>query len=51
MARATWSAEKIKEFRDWHDRRLAELNYPPALVKELTDARERWLPAATEEKK
>jgi hypothetical protein len=45
--RTTWSAEKLKAFRDWHDRRLAELNYPPELVAELVNARERWLPAQT----
>lgn len=47
--RTTWSAEKLREFRQWHDSRLAELKYPPALVKELIDARERWLPAQTGE--
>jgi hypothetical protein len=45
--KTTWSAEKIKDFRDWHDTRLKELGYPPEIVKELTDARERWLPAQT----
>lgn len=45
--RTTWSAQQLKDFRDWHDRRLAELNYPPEIVQQLTDARERWLPAPT----
>lgn len=45
--RATWSAEKLRDFREWHDRRMAELNYPPEIVQQLTDARERWLPAQT----
>ena len=46
LKRTPWSKEKIEEFRNWHNNRLAELNYPPELVKELSDARERWLPAA-----
>jgi len=30
-------------FRAWHEARLKELEYPPVIVKELTDAREAWL--------
>lgn len=45
--RTTWSAEQRQGFIAWHDGRLKELNYPPELVKELVDARERWLPAET----
>jgi hypothetical protein len=41
----TWPQEKIDDFRNWHTARLIELQYPPALVEELTNARERWLPA------
>lgn len=42
--RTTWTAEQQKDFREWHDRRMAELKYPPELVTELTNARERWMP-------
>ena len=47
--RRTWPAEKIKDFCDWHDKRMAELGYPPEIVEELTRARKRWLPAQTSE--
>jgi hypothetical protein len=45
--RTPWTKEQVEEFVAWHDARLKELNYPPELVKELTDARERWLPVPT----
>lgn len=47
--RSTWSKEKLQDFREWHERRMAELNYPVEIVNQLTDARERWLPAPTPE--
>lgn len=28
---------------DWHEARMRELNYPPAVQAELRGARERWL--------
>jgi hypothetical protein len=37
------TSHEIDELRAWHAARLIELAYPPGVVKELTDARERWL--------
>jgi hypothetical protein len=48
-ARRKWTAEQLRVFREWHDKRMKELNYPDEIVKELTRARERWLPAQTSE--
>lgn len=31
------------DFRRWHDQRMRELGYPPAIVAELTQAREKFL--------
>jgi hypothetical protein len=43
----TWNSDmtpqEIDEFRAWHTARLTELCYPPSIVSELTEARERWL--------
>jgi hypothetical protein len=41
--RTPWTKEQVEEFRQWHSRRLQELDYPPEVVKELTRARESWL--------
>jgi hypothetical protein len=37
------TSAEIEEFRQWHMARLVELMYPPAVVKDLSEARERWL--------
>lgn len=34
--------------RDWHEMRMRELSYPPAVQAELRGAREKWLGAQPE---
>lgn len=38
------TAAEIAAFREWHEGRLKELNYPPAMVEKLRADRERWFP-------
>lgn len=40
------SQEEIDDFRDWHEKRLQELQYPMAMTEKLRSDRERWLPKA-----
>lgn len=44
----SWTSDQVKQFSDWHDHRMVELKYPPAVVDELTKARWRWLPPILE---
>ncbi|BAH72943.1 hypothetical protein [Ralstonia phage phiRSL1] len=44
--RPTWTEDQVAQFKEWHERRMAELQYPPALVAELRRTRDRWIPAA-----
>lgn len=46
--RTRWTQEQIDHFREWHEARMKELNYPEDVVKELRRAREKWLPAKGE---
>lgn len=41
--RTEWTIEQARSFKDWHERRLVELNYPPEIVKELRKTRDNWL--------
>lgn len=41
--RSLWTPERRDEFVSWHQRRLAELEYPPEIVRELERARNTWL--------
>lgn len=43
--RIAWPRQKIDDFKAWHTARMKELNYPDSTVKELTRARDKWLPA------
>lgn len=47
-SRLKWEPQKVKEFTDWHERRMKELQYPEAVVNELRRSRNRWIPAAKE---
>lgn len=40
----TWTAQQIEEFRAWHEARLDQLGYPPAIRRKLAAARECWMP-------
>jgi hypothetical protein len=42
--RTEWTEQQVKDFVDWHDKRMKELGYPPEVVREFKRARERWLP-------
>lgn len=35
---------EIIEFREWHEKRLMELNYPEHIENKLRNARELWFP-------
>lgn len=43
--------DEVEEFRNWHEKRLAELNYPPAIVDKLRSDREHWLAGPAKKKK
>ena len=38
--------DQIDSFREWHERRMQELQYPVKLVERLRSDRERWFPKA-----
>lgn len=40
-----WTRAEIDDYRQWHEGRLKELAYPPAIVGELAGARDQWLAA------
>lgn len=37
------TSEQIKDFENWHNKRMMELNYPPEIVRELTRSRNDWI--------
>lgn len=41
--RTAWPQEQKDDMTEWHEKRMAELQYPPAIVEELRNARIRWL--------
>lgn len=43
MARSKWTEEEVEETIRVHEARMAELQYPEEVMRELRRARKRWL--------
>jgi hypothetical protein len=46
--RSGWTAAQKEDFIKWHNDRIAALGYPDEVVKELTHARNKWMPKTVE---
>jgi hypothetical protein len=44
MAKPSMTMADVEAFREWHEKRLKELNYPTEMTEKLQRDRERWLP-------
>lgn len=42
--RTKWTKDQIDDFRQWHEKRLVECEYPEAVSRQLRNDREKWLP-------
>jgi hypothetical protein len=43
FAVSPWTQAEIDDFITWHERRIAECGYSPAIAEELRRSREKWL--------